>query len=103
MVGSSGLPGSAHPMGLLNMHSPEQGVGRLQTAPWQGCPWGWHATHARVVPREQQEPMEEMEPGVEDVGEWRGQHGLRWLWTPGVGWRGGAVAVAALGCQLTAL
>lgn len=32
-VGSSGLPGSAHPMGLLDMHSPEQGVGRLQAAP----------------------------------------------------------------------
>lgn len=54
-------------------------------------------------PQGAQEPMEEMELGAEDVRERRGQHRLRWLWTPGVGWRGGAVAIVALGCQLTAL
>jgi len=43
------------------------------------------------------EPTEEMELGAEDVGERRGPR------APGVGWRGGAVAVATPGCQLKAL
>lgn len=83
MVGSSGLPGSAHPTCPMDFQSLEPGATPRPGVRAVG------STLAEVSPEvacdfmHAQEPTEEMELGAEDVGEWRGQRRLRWPWTLG--------------------